>query len=239
MPAARRSTTTSCTAPQPAPQISTIACAPPLIGARTLRQTNACSNHVWTLNVLTIVSSNCQSVGVPPIVTPGPSRPLPTLLVKEYYRAGNDDYFLAASSEEQAIPESGSLAGWTATGHSFAAWASPVSEANGVCRFIGDWRVDAVSGERIGPDTHFFTADADECAQVPKRWPVWSLETAAAFYVLPATPAGCTAGTRPVWRLFHPSTLPTHRYVTDAAIAVQFAHQGWTDEGAAFCVPAA
>jgi len=42
----------------------------------------------------------------------------------------------------------------------------------------------------------------------------------------------------PVWRLFHPSVLPTHRYVTDAAIAMQFAQHGWTSEGTAFCTTA-
>jgi len=223
-----------CTSAQPAPTFTIAACSPPLTGERTLRQTSVCSTHAWILNPPTEVSNDCQAAAVPP-----PSlRPPANATVKEYHRAANDDYFMTASPAEQALLDANAVAGWMATGHSFAAWTSPVSGANSVCRFFGDWRVDAASGARLGPDTHFYTADAGECAGVPVRWPVWVLETSTAFYVLPAIDGACAAGTLPVWRLFHSSVLPTHRYVTDAAIALQFAQNGWMSEGVAFCTPA-
>jgi hypothetical protein len=145
---------------------------------------------------------------------------------------------MTASAAEQALLESQTIAGWEATGHAFAAWSSPVSGSSAVCRFFGDWRIDAMSGTRIGPDSHFYAADASECAYVAVHWPVWVLETSTAFHVLPATNGACTAGSLPVWRLFRPSVLATHRYVADAAIAMQFAQQGWMNEGEVFCTPA-
>jgi len=223
-----------CASAQPAPVITIAACSPPLIGEHTLRQTSVCSNHAWILNPPTVLSNDCQVAVAPP-----PSlRPPTNATVREYYRAATNDYFITAAPAEQALLDAGAVAGWEPTGNSFAAWTAPVPGANAVCRFFGDWRVDDTSGTRIGPDTHFYTADANECANVPVRWPVWVLETRTAFYVLPTINGACASGTLPVWRLFHPSILPTHRYVTDAAIAMQFAQQGWTSEGAAFCTTA-
>ena len=230
-----------CTSPQPPPVISTVGCVAPTVGTRTLRQTSVCSNHAWGLNPPTIVSNACvaSTASPPPPIVPAaaPARPSPTLVVKEYHRAARDDYFLTASPTEQSLLESRTIDGWIATGHSFAAWDSPVTGTVAVCRFFGDWRIDA-AGNRLGPDTHFYTSDASECAYVPVHWPVWVLETTAAFYVLPGTNAGCAAGTLPIQRLFHPAELPTHRYVADASVAAQFAQQGWTPEGVAFCAPA-
>ena len=224
-----------CTSAQPMPLVTIAACSPPLLGERTLRQTSVCSNHAWILNPPTVLKNDCQVAAAPPAST----RPPTDATVKEYYRAATDDYFMTAAPAEQAILDARLIAGWEATGHSFAAWTAPVSGANAVCRFFGDSRVDAVSGMRIGPDTHFYTADASECDYVPVHWPVWVLETHTAFYVLPATNGACAAGMVPVWRLFHPSVLPTHRYVTQAAIAMQFAQNGWTSEGAVFCTTTA
>lgn len=224
-----------CTSAQPMPLVTIAACSPPLTGERTLRQTSVCSNHAWVLNRPTVLSNDCQAATAPP---PAPVRPATNATVKEYYRAANDDYFMTASPVEQALLDANAIAGWEATGHSFAAWKSPVTGANAVCRFYGDWRVDAASGERLGPDTHFYTADAVECDSVPVRWPVWVLETRTAFYVLPATNGTCAAGMQPVGRHFHPSGLPTHRYVTEASIALQLAQRGWTSEGAVFCTTA-
>jgi len=229
-----------CTSAQPAPLVTTVACSPPLIGERTLRRTSVCSHHAWTLNPPTVLSNDCQAAVAPPVAVPVPVpvRPATNATVKEYHRAANDDYFMTASPVEQALLDANVISGWKATGHSFAAWTSPVTGANAVCRFYGDWRVDAASGARLGPDTHFYTADAGECDSVPVRWPVWVLETRTAFYVLPATNGVCALGMLPVWRYFHPTGEPTHRYITDAAIVTQLAQSGWTSEGAVFCTTA-
>ena len=84
--------------------------------------------------------------------------------------------------------------------------------------------------------SHFYTADAPECAGV-KLNPDWIYEKIA-FYV--AVPAGgvCTGGLIPVYRMYNNGMTgaPNHRFTTSLAIYTQFTTTlGWAPEGIRFC----
>jgi serine protease len=68
-----------------------------------------------------------------------------------------------------------------------------------VCRFFG------TPGK--GPNSHFYTADANECVVV-KQNPGSTFE-AIAFSIEVAQAGACKAGTTPVYRSFYPE--PTSR----------------------------
>ncbi len=146
--------------------------------------------------------------------------------VVEFYNTGLNHFFLTADPVEAAsIDAGGSGPGWTRTGNFFKSGGP-----NPVCRFYG---VQAAGG----PNGHFYTADADECAQV-KNDPGWHFESLD-FSITPAAPGGvCAAGMVPVYRAYngrfaqHDSN---HRITANfAAYQAQLA-AGWTGEGVVMC----
>jgi hypothetical protein len=163
----------------------------------------------------------------------GVTPPVPDADVIEYFYPPANHYFLTATAAEAAFIDSGGAgAGWVRTGFSFRAW-SPGNIAGGtlpVCRFTGT--------PNIGPNSHFFTADAGECAIVQTN-PYWFYEGLAFRTLVPA--AGlCATGTMPVIRFFWPGsyvTLTRHRYVVDTGEAQRMRGAGWFEEGPVFCAP--
>ena len=118
------------------------------------------------------------------------------------------------------------------TGFHFHAWTvdNVASGAVPVCRFTGT--------PDLGPDSHFFTADDNECTVV-KTNPYWLYE-GLAFRALPPSSGVCAAGMTPVVRFLWPGTevaLLRHRYVVDPAEAARMRAAGWLEEGAVFCAP--
>ena len=92
----------------------------------------------------------------------------PTARVIEYYNARLDHYFMTADVAEAAMLDAGIVVpGWTRTGATFGAFGAPGDDATAVavCRFFG------TPGR--GPDSHFYTADPAECAQVMRN-PDWT-----------------------------------------------------------------
>ncbi len=157
----------------------------------------------------------------------------------EYYHPALDHYFMTADANEQASLANGGPDGqWRATGFSFPVWRSPLPGLEPMCRFYGDWRIDPQTGKRIGPDSHFYTANPQECADVPVRWPVWILEGYAFYAALPDANGSCPAGMQPVYRFFRPQGEPNHRYVTDASVASEMTARGWVPEGVTWCAGA-
>ena len=100
----------------------------------------------------------------------------PTARAIEYYNAQLNHYFVTAFPEEAASLDAGFIVpGWKRTGVEFGAWAN-AGDAPGtvpVCRFFGT--------PGVGPNSHFYTASATECALVKKN-PDWTFE-AIAFYI--------------------------------------------------------
>ena len=150
--------------------------------------------------------------------------------VVEFFYPPMNHYFLSAFPEETAALDASGL--WLRTGFHFRAW-SATNEAPTtvpVCRFTGT--------PNIGPDSHFFTADANECAIVRTN-PYWFYE-GTAFRTLIPSGGACAAGTTPVIRFFLTGanvTLIRHRYVVDPAEAAKMRALGWMEEGTVFCAP--
>lgn len=154
--------------------------------------------------------------------------------VLEYYDAGSDHYFITADPNEIAhlnlyMPQ------WQRTGAVFfaypAAFLAPPG-AQPVCRFY--------AGGLIG--SHFFTANAAECAFVQSRWSgVWALENAAAFYIeVPDAAGACREGTIPVYRFFNNRQDANHRHTPDRSVRRAMVNRSWVPEGTngvAFCSP--
>ena len=150
----------------------------------------------------------------------------------EYLNVNLGHYFLTANAAEMASIESGGAGpGWQRTGLGFLVYVPEAGVAVGarpVCRFYGT--------RGVGPNSHFYTVDADECAAV-KRDPGWTYE-GTAFYVMPAVAQQCAGGAPPVFRAYnnrYAQNDSNHRYATDYAQLQALQPQGWSIEGLVFC----
>ena len=124
----------------------------------------------------------------------------PTATVIEYYNASLNHYFMTATPDRAAILDANVVfPGWKRTGVEFDAYAAQptMRRAAPVCRFFGT--------PGVGPNSHFYTADADECAII-KQDPDWIFETIA-FYI-PAAVRQCRhrrcRHAQTVYRSFYP-----------------------------------
>lgn len=191
---------------------------------------------------------------------PGTARaaPTPSLIVKaaggivdvvEYFNSGLGHFFISADPAEIAVLDGGALGGaWKRTGESFPAWDIVGAPAGTVpvCRFFGTDRYRS-DGTRIGPNSHFYTADPAECAFVKTAWqsvasdglsyPAWTFENYAFAVKLPVG-GTCPAGTQPLYRTYNNGANgdPGHRYSMRANLLQGMA--GWVYEGLVMCLPA-
>ncbi len=169
--------------------------------------------------------------------------------VVEFYNAGLQHYFISADPAEIAVLDGGAFGGaWKRTGNAFPAWDVNGAPAGTVsaCRFFGtdQYRAD---GSRIGPNSHFYTADPAECAFVKTAYqsvaangvsyPAWTYESNAFAAILPVVGA-CPAGTQPLYRTYNDGARgdPNHRYSLN--VGQLQGMPGWTFEGLVMCVPA-
>jgi Protein of unknown function (DUF1566)/Repeat of unknown function (DUF5648) len=147
----------------------------------------------------------------------------------EYHYSGH--YFMTAFPDEILAVDSGVAGGWKRTGYSFKVQDQPLSGYRSVCRFY-------LTGTSRG--SHFYTADAAECAGLKSDLD-WKYETVA-FSVPPtASDGSCLSDQVPVYRLYNNrlSGVPNHRYTTCSSIRDRMASGGWIAEGVAMCVTAA
>ncbi len=119
--------------------------------------------------------------------------------VVEFYRADLDHYFITASPAEINYIDRFLGGIFQRTGLYFYAYLNALLAPPGVqpvCRFYADANVQI--------NSHYYTADAAECAFVQARWPgIWALEQANAFYVQVPDAAGrCPEKSLPVYRFF-------------------------------------
>ncbi len=174
----------------------------------------------------------------------------PVVTVVEYYNAGLQHYFITAEPAEIANLDSGAFGGaWKRTGQSFNAWALATKPADSVpvCRFFGTDQYRA-NGTRIGPNSHFYTADPAECAFVKTgyqavaangiSYPAWTYE-GDAFAAKLAVGGTCPGGTVPLYRAYNDGARgdPNHRYSTVTTLLTSLV--GWSFEGLVMCLPAA
>jgi hypothetical protein len=124
----------------------------------------------------------------------------PTANAIEYYNASLNHYFMTANPVETTILDANVMfPGWQRTGVEFAAYATAGDNpaALPVCRFFGT--------PGVGPNSHFYTADANECA-LTRQNPDWIFEAIAFWIPVPAVSGtgSCPAGSQPVYRSFYP-----------------------------------
>ena len=152
--------------------------------------------------------------------------------VIEYYSSALGHYFMTAFAEEAAMLDAGLVVkGWARTGQSFRAYAhDPPAEAKNVCRFRGN--------PPAGPNSHFYTANAEECAGL-KSNALWAFEGNAFSIATPGT-AGCASPLLPVYRVYNaPASAHdvNHRYTTDVVTYHAMINRGWQGEGVVMCAP--
>lgn len=162
----------------------------------------------------------------------------------DFPRDPGGHYFYTSDPAEQAWLDSGGAGRFVRTGRGFRTGGYVP-----VCRFYGSMSP--------GPNSHFFTADAGECAflkglqqdPVPQTVQQWNYE-GKSFYTVLAVRAedgslSCMAGTVPVYRAYNNAYEDgrknlwdsNHRYATERSAIVELVEQGWRDEGIAFCAP--
>jgi len=158
--------------------------------------------------------------------------------VVEYYNAEFDHYFITADTDEMDWLDADPFGNFQRTGLVFYGFFDPyyAPEAVPVCRFY--------AGADVFINSHFFTADPNECEFVLTHWPgVWNLENGAAFWIeVPDAAGNCPAGRIPVYRFFNNRRDANHRYTLDLSVKRAMVNRGWVPEGAgpnnvAFCSP--
>jgi serine protease len=151
-------------------------------------------------------------------------------VVVEFYNASLDHYFLTAEPAEAAMLDQGVIVpGWRRTGFEFKSWSPDTPLGVEACRFFGT--------PGIGPNSHFFTIDANECALVRANRN-WTFE-ALAFKAQQVIPAVCPSDRAVVWRLYNNGMggQANHRYLTSRSEIGDMVGAGWLLEGPVFCTP--
>jgi predicted dienelactone hydrolase len=151
-------------------------------------------------------------------------------IVVEYRNAALDHYFVTAEAAEAAMLDAGVLVpGWRRTGFEFKAWAVDAGSGIPTCRFFGT--------PGLGPNSHFYTLDADECAKV-RADPWWTYEGLAFAATMPQA-GRCAPEHMTVTRLYNNGKggQASHRFLTSRSETAAMVDQGWMVEGAVFCTP--
>ena len=148
----------------------------------------------------------------------------------EFYNAKINHYFVTAYPEEAAALDAGTnVKGWARTGGQFTVFTDPAEGLQAVCRFFGT--------PNVGPNSHFYTADAAECAKV-KTYPAWTFE-GIAFHIPMPTNGQC-GGNYPVYRSYYSDQISdaNHRFTVDLTAHARMAtRRGDILEGVVMCAP--
>ena len=164
-----------------------------------------------------------------------------TAAVVEYYTPELRHYFITASPAEQALVESGAMGLWTRTGGSFEAGG-----ADPVCRFYGNTARNPATGASYGPNSHFYTVDAAECAGLQSAYrvdaPSWQFE-GFGFQSTRSSGGLCAAPLWPVFRAYNQGYWrgidSNHRLTADLGAYFETTAAGWAPEGVVMCAPPA
>ncbi len=145
----------------------------------------------------------------------------------EFYNASLDHYFITSEPAEAEALDQGVPPGWQRTGLDFKTWVLGSSTGSAACRFFGT--------PGVGPNSHFFTIDSEECAKV-KGNPAWTYE-GLAFQALPPGTDVCASGETVVTRLYNNGMggEANHRYLTSHSETQRMVDTGWIVEGPVFC----
>jgi hypothetical protein len=219
--------TATCAPPQPPDESRTQACPAGQQGTVVQTRTYACAGASWVPGPYVTVATDCRPVsdGADAVVV-------------EFHNTVLDHYFMTADAAEAAAIDAGRAGpGWTRTGAALGrAWTNPDFTRAAVCRFYGN-TTPGPDGRPLGPNSHFYTADAAECAAV-KSDAGWRFE-GIVFNVTPATDGACAEGSAAVHRAYNgrfAENDSNHRYMLDSALVATMTAAGWSNEGVVFCV---
>ncbi|MEO8134178.1 MAG: hypothetical protein ABI831_09395, partial [Betaproteobacteria bacterium] len=110
----------------------------------------------------------------------------------EFYNTTLRHYFLTAYPEEAAGVDAGTAGpGWVRSGGQFTVYTDAAPGRVPVCRFYG------TPGR--GPNSHFYTANAEEC-EIVKKDAGWTFEAIAYYVGIPTAAGVCPDGTYTVFR---------------------------------------
>ena len=172
-------------------------------------------------------------------ISPAPGVVTPTGSVVEFYDPDIKNYFITADPVEQAFVDTGAVGRWQRTGNAFEAGGP-----NQVCRFYGNANVNPATGTIYGPNSHFYTADVNECAGLKAIYTPtaksWKFESND-FLTTPVAAGACPAGLAPVYRAYNNGFAngidSNHRITTNYAAYQQMIAGGWIGEGVVMCAP--
>jgi hypothetical protein len=177
-----------------------------------------------TSNDVSVIVASAYEAGLPP----DPPWCTGVGCVVEYYNSELDHYFITADLGEQQVLDTGKLVGWKRTGWTFHSQVvadnrDPAALAS-VCRYY----IPPALG-----DSHFFSADVNECGVIPARFPSFVLESSDAFNIFrPDEKTGsCGLGAVSVYRLWNGRADSNHRYVTDRQVRYEMMQKGYVSEG--------
>lgn len=160
-----------------------------------------------------------------------------TFPAQEFFHAALSHYFMTASAAEAGGIDAGAAgAGWLRTGLAFRVWPQANGQTTPVCRFYGNPALDG-NGQRLGPNSHFYTVNAAECEQV-KQDPGWLYEGVVFHAVAPADGV-CPGSLRPLYRSYnnrYRENDSNHRYLVDPRLLDEMSGRGWSGEGLVMCV---
>jgi murein DD-endopeptidase MepM/ murein hydrolase activator NlpD len=154
--------------------------------------------------------------------------------VFDFYAASINHFFRVSNPGEAAAVASGGAGDWKTTGDDL--WmlskGSVAAGAVDVCRFYGH--------PTIGPNSHFYTADAGECAalktlqaQTPNDKPRWNYEETAFSTYLPTNGICPNVAPVPVYRLYNNGFArndSNHRLTSKWSVVEALKAKGWSLE---------
>jgi len=198
---------------------------------------------------LTVAAGNGNYNGVGNSVSATIADNAPAPLVVEYLDtvdfpgSPGGHFFYSSDPAEQAAVDGGAAGAFARTGRQFRTGGTKP-----VCRFYGSIAP--------GPNSHFFTVDADECnalraaqaTPTPTTVQQWNYE-GTAYLTTPPDIAGngtrsCPANTVPLYRAYNNAFPPSgprnpwdsnHRFTPVQADVDALVAKGWRDEGIVFC----
>lgn len=159
--------------------------------------------------------------------------------VIEFYNPDLNNFFITADPVEQAFVDSGAVGRWQRTGNAFAAGGP-----HQVCRFGGNSTINPATGTFYGPNSHFYTADVDECEGLKALYtpnsPSWKFESND-FMTTRAINGTCPAALVPVYRAYNNGfargIASNHRITSNQAAYLQTVAAGSIGEGVVMCAP--
>jgi hypothetical protein len=160
--------------------------------------------------------------------------------VVEFFNPDLDNYFVTADPVEQAFVDTGAVGRWQRTGNVFA-----TGGPSQVCRFGGNSNINPATGTFYGPNSHFYTADANECAGLKAIYTPtaksWKFESND-FLTTPAVNGTCPSTLVPVYRAYNNGFArgvdSNHRITSNRDAYLQTVAAGSIGEGVVMCAPA-